>query len=373
MDGISRGQRPRRTRVGVAAITAVALIATLGSAASAGAPGKVATAVPNSYTEHDLVSDVAGTPVTDANLVNPWGIAAGPSSPIWVSDNGTGKTTLYKNDPTGKLVAVPLVVSIPKGSPTGQVYNPSTSWVIKSGSSHAPALFIFASEAGAITGWNATVPPPSPSTKAQVGVTVRNAIYKGLAIATGPRGNWLYAANFHAGTIDVFDGNFRLLHWAGAFHDAMIPAGYAPFNIQNLGGRLYVTYAKQKPDHHDDLSGPGNGFVDVYNIRGTLQKRLVSHGVLNSPWGLAMAPTGFGPFAGALLVGNFGDGEINAFNATSGKFLGHLQRSGGAAIAISGLWALRFGNANAGSPTTLFFTAGISAEKHGLLGTITAP
>jgi uncharacterized protein (TIGR03118 family) len=268
------------------------------------------------------------------------------------------------------LAQAPLVVKIPDGAPTGQVFNPSTNWVVRSGSHSAAALFIFASETGAITGWNPNVPTPAPATSAQVGITVPSAVYKGLAISTGAAGNWLYAANFHAGTVDVFDGSFHLLHWAGAFKDGHLPAGYAPFNIANLGGQLYVTYALQKADKHDDAAGTGHGFVDVYDLKGTLLKRLVQRGPLNSPWGLAMAPATWGRFGGDLLVGNFGNGRISAFNPATGAFLGQLRNADGLAITIAGLWGLMFGNGTAGTPQTLIFTAGIAEEAHGLLGTI---
>ena len=332
------------------------------------------SAAGNVYVQTNLVSDIPGIArSTDPNLVNPWGMSATPQSPIWVSDNHTDKTTLYKGALNGgPLSPVGLVVKIPNGSPTGQVYNPTTSWVVKSGKASAPALFIFASEAGSITGWNAGVPPPAPSKSAQVGITVKDAVYKGLALSSGPAGDWLYAANFHAATIDVFDSKFHQVHWAGAFHDSRIPKGYAPFNIQNLGDQLYVTYAVQGPDKIDDAHGTGRGFVDVYDLKGTLLKRLIAHGPLNSPWGLAMAPADFGLFANDLLVGNFGNGRISAFDPATGAYVGQLRNADGLAITIDGLWGLMFGNGVAGTPSTLFFTAGFAEETHGLMGTITA-
>jgi uncharacterized protein (TIGR03118 family) len=328
----------------------------------------------NAYVQTNLVSDIPGVArSTDPNLVNPWGMSATPQSPIWVSDNHTDRTTLYKGALNGgPLPPVGLVVKIPNGAPTGQVYNPTKSWVVKSGAAHAPALFIFASETGSITGWNPAVPPPAPSTAAQVGITVKNAVYKGLALSTSPAGDWLYAANFHAATVDVFDSRFHQVHWAGAFHDSRIPSGFAPFNVQNLGDKLYVTYAMQKPDKMDDARGAGRGFVDVYDLKGRLLKRLIAHGPLNSPWGLAMAPADFGRFAGDLLVGNFGNGRISAIDPTTGVFKGQLRNADGLAITIDGLWGLMFGNGVAGTPSTLFFTAGIADETHGLMGTITA-
>jgi uncharacterized protein (TIGR03118 family) len=346
-----------------------ALVAILGAAVL---PAMAAGPAANNYTQTNLVSDIAGVAqTTDRHLVNPWGISASPTSPIWVSDNGTGLSTLYSGGVAGSaFVPTSLVVKIPGGAPTGQVFNPTTSWVIRSGSHSAPALFIFASESGAITGWNPTVPTPAPSTRAQMGVTVANAVYKGLAISTGSGGNWLYAANFRAGTIDVFNSSFKLVHGAGAFHDAQIPTGYAPFNIANLGGKLYVTYALQQRDKLDDAAGTGHGFLDVYDLNGKLLKRLVAHGPLNSPWGLAMAPQTWGSFSGDLLVGNFGNGRISAFDPTTGAFLGQLRNARGTAITIDGLWGLMFGNGTAGTPQSLIFTAGIGGEGHGLLGFI---
>jgi uncharacterized protein (TIGR03118 family) len=349
------------------------LVAIGASATILGAAAMPTSAAGNVYTQTNLVSDIPGIArSTDRNLVNPWGMSETPSSPIWVSDNHTNRTTLYKGDLNGgPLPPTGLVVSIPGGSPTGQVFNPSNSWVIKSGAAKAPAKFIFASEAGAITGWNPDVPPPATSTKAEMGVSVKNAVYKGLAISTGAGGDWLYAANFHAGTIDVFNASFHLVHWAGAFIDASIPKGYAPFNIQNLGGSLYVTYARQGPGAMDDAAGAGRGFVDVYDLQGKLLKRLAAHGPLDSPWGIAMAPSTFGVFAGDLLVGNFGNGRISAFNPTTGAYLGQLRNADGLAMTIDGLWGLMFGNGVAGTTDTLFFTAGFSQEEHGLLGAIT--
>jgi uncharacterized protein (TIGR03118 family) len=327
----------------------------------------------NEYRQTNLLSDIPGVARnTDPNLVNPWGMAAGPSTPIWVSDNGTDQTTLYSGAIAGsQLLPVPLVVAIPNGEPTGQVFNPSTDFSVSNGPAHGAALFIFASESGSITGWNPGVPPPAPSTSAQVGITVPDAVYKGLAISTG-RHDFLYAANFHAGTIDVFNGSYQLVHRSGSFTDPSLPAGYAPFNIQNIDGKLFVTYAMQDSAKHDDVAGAGHGFIDVYDLRGHLLQRLVSGGALNSPWGLAIAPDGFGRFSGDLLVGNFGDGRINAYNPNSGHFIGQLKNEDGNVIAINGLWGLRFGNGVAGSPTTLVFTAGIADEAHGLMGTIEA-
>jgi uncharacterized protein (TIGR03118 family) len=346
--------------------------ATLSLMAISVVPALAATPTANDYTQTNLVSDIAGVArLTDPHLVNPWGMAASPTSPLWVSDNGTNVSTLYSGGLSGApLRPASLVVKIPGGAPTGQVFNPTTSWVIKSGSHSAAATFIFASEAGEITGWNPAVPPPAPTTSAQVGATVPGAVYKGLAMSTGSGGNWLYATNFHAGTVDVFDSHFKLVHWAGAFQDSHLPAGYAPFNIANIGDQLFVTYALQGPGKHDDAAGTGRGFIDVFDLKGKLLRRLVAHGPLDSPWGLALAPANWGRFGGDLLVGNFGNGRISAFDPTTGAFIGQLRNSDGLAITINGLWGLRFGNGTAGSATSLLFTAGIGDEGHGLLGTI---
>jgi uncharacterized protein (TIGR03118 family) len=375
---LARTRRLTRRMMTVAATAGALLFAIALPASAAAKPASAAMMASglfeNEYRQTNLVSDIPGVARnTDPNLVNPWGMAAGPATPIWVSDNGSDVTTLYKGAIGGTaLLPVPLVVGIPTGAPTGQVFNDSQSFDVSNGAFHGPPLFIFATETGSITGWNPGVPAPAPSAWAQVGVTVPDAVYKGLAITTGPSGDFLYAANFHADTVDVFNSKYEVVHWGGAFHDASIPAGYAPFNIQNIGGRLFVTYAKQDAARHDDDKGPGHGFIDIYDLHGHLLQRLVSGGHLNSPWGLAWAPARFGHFAGDLLVGNFGDGAINAYNPMTGHFDGQLKNEDGNVIAINGLWGLRFGNGVAGTPSTLFFTAGIGDESHGLMGTIKA-
>jgi uncharacterized protein (TIGR03118 family) len=328
----------------------------------------------NEYRQRNLVSDIPGVArVTDPNLVNPWGMSAGPSTPVWVSDADADVTTLYQGGINGsKLDVIPLVVTIPNGAPTGQVYNPTGDWVVSNGADSGPALFIFASESGTISGWNPAVPSPAPSTQAQVGISKPNAIYKGLAISTGGGGDYLYAANFHTGRINVFDGSFNQVNWPGAFRDPSLPPRFAPFNIQNLDGRLYVAYAKQDADAEDEIAGPHLGYVDVYGLDGHLISRLVSRGRLDAPWGLAIAPSNFGRFSGDLLVGNFGDGRISAYDPMTGQPHGQLRHPDGSKIEIQGLWGLMFGNGVAGSPNTLLFTAGIGDEAHGLMGTIEA-
>jgi uncharacterized protein (TIGR03118 family) len=365
--------RPRPHRFGrLSGVVALALAAALVGLAPMAQAGP--SHRHNAYHQTNLVSDLPGlAQLTDPDLVNPWGLAAGPTTPAWVADNGTDKATIYPGFVNGSPISkAPLVVNIPGGAPTGQVFNPTPGFVVRAGAASGPALFLFDSEAGLVSGWNPGVPPPPPSTQAQVGAGVRHAIDKGLAMATTPTGTLLYAADFHHGRIAVFDQDFDRVHLAGRFRDRMLPPGYAPFNIQELGGRLYVAYAKQDADGEDEVAGPGRGFVDVYSTRGQLLRRLIRRGELNAPWGLALAPAGFGRFSGALLVGNFGDGRINAYNPATGEFLGRLRHEDGSPIEIEGLWALRFGNGVTGTPTTLLFTAGIDDEAHGLFGAIEA-
>jgi uncharacterized protein (TIGR03118 family) len=329
------------------------------------------------YVQQNLVSDLLGVaPVQDSNLVNPWGMSSGPTTPIWVSDNGSGKTTLYNGLGQPFPVGAPLVITIapPAGgttsAPTGQVFNGNSSAFLLSATPGSGARFIFATEDGTISGWNSGL----TSSILKVDNSPSGAVYKGLAIGSNASGNFLYAANFHNGSIDVFDTNFTQVTLPGGFVDPTLPAGFAPFNIQNIGGKLYVTYAMQDAAKHDDVAGPGNGFVDVFDTNGNFLQRLVSMGPLNSPWGLALAPSNFGQFSNDLLVGNFGDGVINAFNPTSGLLLGQLDNAGGSPITIDGLWGLHFGtgSANGGAADTLFFTAGIPGtgmvEDHGLFG-----
>jgi uncharacterized protein (TIGR03118 family) len=369
--GPSSRRRPRwLSRLqGVFALGLVAGLVALAPAAQS-APSRAR----NAYHQTNLVSDVAGlAQLTDPDLVNPWGLAAGPATPVWVADNGTGKATIYPGFVNGSPIQkAPLVVSIPGGAPTGQVFNPTPGFEVRDGAASGPALFLFDSEAGLVTGWNPGVPPPPPSTQAQVGAGGRHAIYKGLAIATSRAGTLLYGADFHRGRIDVFDQGFDRVHVPGRFRDPKLPRGYAPFNVQELGGRLYVAYAKQDADRADEVAGPGRGFVDVYSTGGHLLHRLIRRGQLNAPWGLVLAPAGFGRFSGALLVGNFGDGRINAYDPRTGAFGGRLRHEDGSPIQIEGLWALRFGNGVTGDPTTLLFTAGIDDEAHGLFGAIQA-
>jgi uncharacterized protein (TIGR03118 family) len=331
------------------------------------------TTVPNTFLVHNLVSDQPGVADhQDANLINPWGNGFG-QSPFWVGNNGTGTSTLYD----GYGTATALVVSIPSagGTPTG---GPVTGVIQNAFSSNAntldvaagkPASFLFCSEDGVISGWNTSV--DSTHAKVLVDNSKSGAVYKGCALGGTLTAPLIFAANFNSGAVDVFSGSFNPVVNAKAFVDAAVPAGFAPFNVAILNGSVYVTYAKQDSQKHDDVAGAGNGYIAVFDQTGNLLGTLVSQGALNSPWGLAIAPATFGPFGGSLLVGNFGDGKINAYNITTGKLTDTLHDTNGNALAIEGLWSLNFGSgARNEDPGTLYFTAGPGDEKHGLLGSV---
>jgi len=328
------------------------------------------------YTRVNLVSDIAGVArFTDSNLVNPWGLGFSATSPFWVADNNAGVSTLYNGRGQAFPVASPLVVTIPTptsatgGTPTGLVFNGTGQFAVSANSKSGPSFFLFVTEDGTILGWNPAV--NLQGAVIAVDNSASGAVYKGLAIGSTSQGNFIYATNFRAGLVEMYDKSFKLVK---TFTDAHVDANFAPFGIQNIGGKLYVTFALQKlPDKHDDQSGPGNGFVDVFDTDGTFIRRFASHGTLNSPWGLALAPEGFGKFSHHILVGNFGDGRINAFD-TSGFFDAQLIDPEGNPLSINGLWALQFGSGakNNGSRRKLFFTAGIADESHGLFGFIKA-
>ena len=307
----------------------------------------------SSFFQTNLVSDIPGmAAVTDSNLKDPWGMSFSATSPIWVSDRATGVSTLY----SGTGAVVPLVVSVPPGAPlgpTGQVFAGGA------GFSGNPS-FIFDTLGGTVDTW-------AGGSTATVVVTTPGAHYEGLASANGT----LYAANFGSGGgVNVFSSSYAPETLSGSFTDPNIPLGYSPFNIQNISGLLYVEYAKVTSGVPVPLPG-GGGFVDVYNTNGNLVQRLISNGALDAPWGITIAPAGFGSFGGDLLVGNFGNGEINAFNPTTGAFVGTLTDQNGNPIVNSGLWALDFGNSSA-NPNALYFTAGINMGTDGLFGDIQA-
>jgi len=330
----------------------------------------------NAYVQTNLVSDLPGVAMqTDPNLVNPWGLAASASSPFWIANNHSGTSTLYNGAGQPFPATNPLVVQIPApqsgqppASPAGVVFNDTVGFLVGA----SPASFIFSNEDGTISAWNGTA---GGAAKLMVDNSGAGAVYKGLAVATSTAGPRLYVTNFNSGAIQTFDTAFSPVITSGGFIDPNIPSGFAPFGIQRIGRKLYVTYAMQSSDRHDDVSGPGNGFIDVFDFDGNLVTRLVSNGVLNSPWGIALAPAYFCDFANLLLVGNFGDGTINAFDPASGTYAGTLQDSTGNPLMIPGLWALVVGNnKNGGDATALYFTAGIpgtgSVEDHGLFGSI---
>jgi uncharacterized protein (TIGR03118 family) len=319
----------------------------------------------NQFVQHNLVSDLAGLADNqDKNLSNPWGICASSSSPFWVSDNNNNLSTLYdgNGDIVSLVVTIPPPQSNPQGGVSGCVYNSTPGFMLNG----KPASFIFASEQGTIVAWNGGTTGTIVADRSGTG-----AIYKGLTIATRATGPTLYAANFNAGTVDVWDGNMNLLSLPGAFTDPSIPGGVAPFNIQAMNGMLYVAYAQHDAAGYNPVPGAGIGYVDVYSVDGVLEQRLVAGGALNSPWGLAVAPAYFGDFSNAILVGNFGDGKINAYNPLSGVWLGDLKDAYGNDIEISGLWGLRVGNGGkGGDPGAVYFTAGINEGNDGLFGVL---
>jgi uncharacterized protein (TIGR03118 family) len=319
------------------------------------------------YQQTNLVSDVSGrAAVTDQNLVNSWGLVRGPGTPWWVADNGTGVSTLY--DGSGNIV--PLVVTIPNasgtgaGNPTGVVFNGSATEFLVNGQ---PAHFIFVSEDGTISAWN------SGTRAVIVNEPCKDAVYKGATIAEVYGKKYLYVTNFHSGRIEKYDSYFhRVPISEELFDDDQLPPGFAPFNIQGIGPNIYVTYAKQDAAKHDDVHGPGLGYVDVYSRQGRLLQRLQHGPWFNGPWGIVLAPTDFGEFSHTVLVGNFGAGTIAAFNPVTGRWLGNMRTPDESAVHIDGLWALNFGagNTNSGPANTLFFTAGPDDESHGLFGTL---
>jgi uncharacterized protein (TIGR03118 family) len=350
--------------------------------------------------------------VQDPNLLNPWGVTEIPTgSPFWISDNAAGVATLYNvpaNAPNSVTIN-PRVVSIPtpvdllgrSGAPTGAVFNITTLPGSKPGfmisgfdadnnPTSAPARFLFATEDGTIVGWNPAVNPKGfdPANAGNYGIIAvdnsgnnftpnanpkTGAVYKGLAIATDAKGQTrLYATNFRSGMVEAYHDDFHALTSPPAFVDPKLPDSYAPFNIVPINGKLFVTFAVQNAEKHDDVAGQSHGIVDVFDLDGTLRQRFAQHGQLNSPWGVALAPTGFGELGGALWIGNFGNGQINAFDPESGKFLSKVRDPKGKAILIDGLWTITFGsnNDNGGAANTLYFTAGPNGETDGLFGSL---
>jgi len=396
---------------------ATALVAVFISYLATPAAVKTGGYVPTDLVTNRSFTDKNGIPHTgqiqDANLLNPWGVTeipTGMGSPFWISDNAAGVSTLY-NVPASKPNTVtknPLVVSIPtpvgsSGAPTGTVFNITTSssnpgfiisGVDKDGAeTSAPARFLFATEDGTIVGWNPGVGsspssfngPNGVSTQGIIAVdnsgnnfdpnaTVKTgAVYKGLAIATDANGmTRLYVTNFRSGMVEAYRDDFHAVASTPAFVDPKLPDSYAPFNIVPINGQLFVTFAVQNAEKHDDVAGQSHGIVDVFDLDGTFRQRFAQHDQLNSPWGVALAPTGFGELGGALWIGNFGNGHINAFDPDSGKFLSKVRDPKGKAILIDGLWTITFGSnlGNGGSANTLYFTAGPNGETDGLFGSL---
>jgi uncharacterized protein (TIGR03118 family) len=339
-----------------------ALLASVGAALALAAVADAAPA--NRYVVTPLVTDTGvGNTVMDPNLVNAWGLTASSSSPWWVADNGMNVSTLY----TGAGAIIPLVVSV-GDAPTGVVFNNTTGFALKSGTA---SRFIFDTESGIVSAWAG-----GPSAEQEIPPT--GASYKGLAIAQTTAGPRLYAANFHDKRVDVFDGDWKPVHAPFQFFDPTIPSSYGPFGIQTIGSRVYVAYAKKEEDEDEEVRGQGLGFVDSFDTAtGIIRSKVAIHGQLDAPWGLALAPDKFGRFSGDLLVGNFGNGRINAFRPVLGQFIwvpdGQLRDASGDPVFIDGLWALEFGNGAAAGPTdSLFFTAGPDEESHGLFGQIRA-
>jgi uncharacterized protein (TIGR03118 family) len=330
------------------------------------------------YTQTNLVADLPGVaPVTDPNLVNPWGLTRSATSPWWVSDNNSGLSTLY----TGAGVVIPIngngkvIIPPPNGSPAGTLAAPTG--IVFNGSAtdflvgaNAPAHFIFVTEDGTISGWNSGAAAVLVVDNSDKG---KGAVYKGATTALVNGKVFLYVTNFRSGRVEVYDNTFKRVRISEElFDDDALPRGFAPFNIQNIGGTLFVTYAKQDAAKHDDVAGDGNGFVELYDPSGKHLGHLEHGPWLNSPWGVVWTPRDFGIFSNSILVGNFGSGKVAAYNGFTKEFIGFVQNPDSSILTIDGLWSLTFGNGgSAGPSTTLFFSAGPGGEAHGLFGTLT--
>jgi uncharacterized protein (TIGR03118 family) len=365
--------------------SAVMVIVAAGGLVAAAEPAMATAAPANSFKQTNLIANKAsfGAKLVDPNLKNAWGLASGPATPIWVSDNNSGKATVYMGGVNGGPVSLALTVPVPGANPTGQVFNSATKAFPVGGSKGSPAIFIVDTDStgstqspGQIEAWNGGpkfVVEDSPAGGAG-GKTPAKAVFKGLALAPSTKaGPELFAADVANAAVDVFNKNFASMSTPGEFKDPKLPKGYAPFGIQMLGGKLYVSYGKQNAAKTDVVPGAGLGVVDVYTVNGKLVHHLVSNGSaspLNEPWGLAIAPTRFGPFAGDLLVGNLGNGRINAFNPTTGKFLGTLDGTNGKPIVNNGLWGLRVGNSAFGGSSSLVFSAGPNGYANGVVGVL---
>ena len=342
----------RLSSIGAALAAAALVVAVAGPASAAG------TGI---YTQTNLVSDQPGVAaLTDPALVNGWGLSHGPNTPVWVSDNGTDQTTLYRTD-QGSPVTKVLAVAIPGGAPSGQVFNGTSEFLLPG--TTTPARFIFASENGDITAW-------AGGASATLIGNFGDAVFKGLALVNTASGPLLLATDFHNNVVDAWNGSWSLVSTSTTFRDPNLPAGYAPFNVAGINGQVFVTYALQDAAKHDDVAGKAHGFIDVYSTSGAFVKRFATHGVLNSPWGIVLAPASFGQFGGDLLVGNFGDGRIHVFNPSTGAVLGLIRGASGGPLVIDGLWGLIVGTQVAGGTDSVWFSAGPDHENHGLLGTL---
>jgi uncharacterized protein (TIGR03118 family) len=341
--------------LGLALLSTTALAS--GTATKAKKPGSAGTA----FQVTNLISNQDGTAnTTDSNLVNPWGIAQGDHGPFWISDNGTGVSTVYRHSG----VKEPLTVTIPTGAPTGITFVPAdangnTIFPVSENGTTGSSQFIFGTETGRIEGWSATV--DLNNAIVAVDGSDHGAVYKGVSLSEGH--GLLYAADFKNNWVEVYDSNFNLVN---KFRDRQLPGHFAPFNVRVMGGEVFVAFAEREKGGIDNVDGPGLGYIDIFHRDGHLKTRLVANGVLNAPWGMTIAPSTFGTFAGALLVGNFGDGKINAFDRNTGDMLGTLSDSNGDPIVIDGLWALEprpFGSVT--------FSSGPDGEANGLVGSIT--
>jgi uncharacterized protein (TIGR03118 family) len=343
----------------------------------------------SSFTDTGLVADnttvVATVTTIDVNLQNPWGIAVAPGLPFWIADNNSNLSTLYSGtgqNETGTITGSNAVgITIPPSAagvpsnPTGQVYNGTGGFLIPTTNGEETALFIFDGEGGTIVGW-AKDSGATAVTAYDDGIAngAQHAVYKGLALGTVNGATYLYATDLHNNKVDVFDTTFsKPAAMQGKFIDPTIPPGFVPFGIATLGGQLYVTFAMQDTAKHDEVTGAGLGYVDVFDLSGNFVSRFASAGALNAPWGIAVAPSGFGSFSGDVLVGNFGDGTINIFmpNGSLATDVGQLAVANGGTFTIPGLWGLEFGNGDSDKPlTTLFYTAGFADQTDGVFGSI---
>lgn len=326
----------------------------------------------NSYLVHNLVADQAGVADhTDKNLVNPWGNAFSATSPFWVADNGTGLSTVYDGTgtPSSTVVSIPAAGSASTPGPVTGIIQNSVATAFPVAAGHQSS-FAFCSQDGVISGWSSAV--DATHAKVLLDNSKNNAVYQGCAAATPTGGTpQMYLANFNSGKVEVYDQNMTPI--TATFTNAAIPAGFAPYNVQAIGGKIYVAYAMQDAAKKNSVAGAGNGYVAVYDLSGNLLGPTISGGNLNAPWGMAIAPQTFGDFGGALLVGNFGDGKINAYNASTGALLGTLNGTNGSPIVISGLWSLMVGGGAKGMDNSaIYFTAGPGNQTHGLLGSIQA-